>query len=214
VCGENLDKAKQAKNVKYWIHFRLPGGKQRLEQVGYSIEEARDAEGKRRGQKREGRFFEMLPASKIRFKELTKWFLPVEKNKVFSEQTGEDYFKVKKIHLESFNSIYGDIIVNEIAPADLEAYKAKRKQAKLSDSYIDQELGSVASMINTAFENEKVGGNVFKVFKNRKRLLKKKNANARDKVLSYEEYNKLLSKLPQHTKAIVAMAFWTSERPF
>jgi integrase len=39
-----------------------------------------------------------------------------------------------------------------------------------------------------------------------------KNANARDKVLSYEEYNKLLSKLPQHTKAIVAMAFWSGMR--
>jgi hypothetical protein len=50
VCGENIDKAKQARKVKYWIHYRIPGGKQRLEKIGFSIEEARDAEGKRRGQ--------------------------------------------------------------------------------------------------------------------------------------------------------------------
>jgi hypothetical protein len=28
-CGENLDKAKRAGRVKYWITYRLPGGKQR-----------------------------------------------------------------------------------------------------------------------------------------------------------------------------------------
>jgi len=32
--------------------------------VGYSIDEARDAEGKRRTQKREGRFFEVQPDAK------------------------------------------------------------------------------------------------------------------------------------------------------
>jgi integrase len=212
VCGENIDKAKQARKVKYWIHYRIPGGKQRLEKIGFSIEEARDAEGKRRGQKREGRIFEMLPASKITFKELAEWFLPIEKNKVLSEQISEEYFKIKKIHLESFNSIYGDLIVNEIVSADLEVYKAKRKQPSLSDSYIDQELGSVATMINTAFENEKVGGRPFKVFKTRKRLLKKKNSNARDRVLSFDEYLKLVNKLPKHARVIVATAFWTGMR--
>ena len=53
VCGENLIKAKKSQRVRYWITYCLPGGKQRREAVGYSIEEARTAEGKRKAQKYE-----------------------------------------------------------------------------------------------------------------------------------------------------------------
>jgi len=211
-CGEDLDRAKQSKRVKYWIKYRLPSGKQRLEQAGFSIEKARDAEGKRRGQKREGRIFEMLPESKITFSELTEWFLPNEKNKVLSEKITEGYYDGQITRLKSFNSFYGDMVVNAIAPADLESYKAKRKQAGKSDSYIDQELGSVASMINAAFENEKISGRCYKVFKNRKKLLKRKGANRRTRVLSFDEYNKLMPELPFHLKAVIAMGFWTGMR--
>ena len=63
-CGANLDNAKRAQKIRYWIKYRVKGV-QRKEYVGMSIEEARDADGKRRGQKREGRIFDMLPASKI-----------------------------------------------------------------------------------------------------------------------------------------------------
>ena len=52
-CGADLVKAKRSKKVRYWINFRMPDGKQRREAVGYSIEKARDADGKRRSQKRE-----------------------------------------------------------------------------------------------------------------------------------------------------------------
>jgi hypothetical protein len=48
VCGQDLDKAKGSKKVRYWIQYRLPDGKQHKECVSFSIEEARDVEGKRR----------------------------------------------------------------------------------------------------------------------------------------------------------------------
>ena len=55
-CELNLDKAKRSGRVQYYVSFRYPGGKQRRELVGNSIEEARDAEGKRRGRKGKGDF--------------------------------------------------------------------------------------------------------------------------------------------------------------
>ena len=73
-CGENLDKAKRSQRVRYWIAYRLLG-KQRWEAVGTSIDEAKDAEGKRRSQKREGRIFEMLPETKLTFEDLSRWYL-------------------------------------------------------------------------------------------------------------------------------------------
>ena len=49
-CGEDLDKGKRSKRVKYWISYRMPDGKQRRESVGafegldpFSISDARDA---------------------------------------------------------------------------------------------------------------------------------------------------------------------------
>ena len=67
VCGHDLDKAKRSKKVKFWRSYRLPGGKQRRELVGFSIEEARAAEGKFRSQKHENRIFDILMDSKITF---------------------------------------------------------------------------------------------------------------------------------------------------
>ena len=49
-CGNNLDKAKSQKKVRYWIDYPLPGGKVRRESVGafeglnaYSITDAQAA---------------------------------------------------------------------------------------------------------------------------------------------------------------------------
>jgi hypothetical protein len=68
-CGEDMDKAKRSKKVKYWIHYRLPGGKQKWEPIGNSIEAARDEQNERRKQKRRN---EIIPNSKITFKELSE----------------------------------------------------------------------------------------------------------------------------------------------
>jgi hypothetical protein len=83
-CGLDLDKAKRSKKVRYWIQYRLPGGKQRKEYVGTSIEEARDAEGKRRVQKRENRIFDIVPEAKMTFSELAGCYLELEKVKALS----------------------------------------------------------------------------------------------------------------------------------
>ena len=79
LCGEDLDKAKRSKRVRYWINYRFHGGKQRRELVGFSISEARDADGKRRAEKREGKLFEIKPDIKMTFKGLSDWYLGLEK---------------------------------------------------------------------------------------------------------------------------------------
>lgn len=209
-CGADLDQAKASNRVAYWIKYRAQG-KQHLEKIGYSIKKAKGAQGKRGGQEYE-KVFDPGSLSKITFSELAKWFLPIEENKILSGQITARYFKVKKIHLNTFNSFFGDRVVNTISPADLETFKAERKKAKLSDSYVDQELKSVGSMINSAFEHELVSARAFKYFKANKTLLKKKSANKRERVLSLAECNKLLPELPLHLRPVVAMAFWTGMR--
>lgn len=204
-CGEDLVKAKRSKKVKYWINYYLPGGKQRREIVGYSIEEARDAEGKRRSQKRENRIFDIKPDTKMTFNELTEWYLGLEKVKALSS------YWLAELSLKKFNSVFGNIIVSRIKPADLENYQAMRRKKGLADATIDHEIGKAKTVVFKAFENDLVGGDTLKSFKVVKKLLKR-NADARNKVLTKDQFGKLAEHLPRHTKAIVAAGYYTGMR--
>lgn len=103
-CGEDLVKLKRGNRVNYWIAYHVDN-KLKWERVGRSIEEARDAHGKRRGQKRENRIFDIKSESKMTFKELTSWYLGLERVK------GLKYFPTKKILLDKFNSELGSMVV-------------------------------------------------------------------------------------------------------
>ena len=204
-CGEDLLRAKKAKRVRFWINYRLPGGKQKREAVGCSIEEARDAEGKRRSQKRENRIFDIKPDAKMSFHELTEWYLKLESVKALAR------YSILKINLNSFNEVFGSTIVNRLKPVDLENYQAKRKAQGQADSYVDQQIAMAKAMVNKAFDNDWVGGDTVKVFKRVKKLLKG-DSNARDRVLSPDEFQKLMNALPAHTGAIVATGYYGGMR--
>ena len=70
LCGEDLQKVKKSERGGGEILGELLLCREvskRSEVVGTSLQEARDAEGKRKAQKREGKFFDMLPQSKKTF---------------------------------------------------------------------------------------------------------------------------------------------------
>ena len=166
-CGENLDKAKRSNRVKYYISFRQPGGTQRREYVGYSIEEARDADGKRRSQKREGRIFDMLPQSKMTFEELTKWYLnqAVVKNL-------KSYDRID-LALKNFNSVLGKYRLNNIKKTDLEEYQIKRKKQGRADATIDMEIKIAQTAVTKAYDDDNIDDRCLKAFRKTERLLKK-----------------------------------------
>ena len=204
-CEADLVKLKRARKVKYWISYRLPGGKQRLEFVGYSIKEARDAEGKRRSQKRENRIFDIKPDSKMTFNELAKWYLSLAKVKSLSS-----YWCVE-LSLQKFNSEFGDMIISHIKPVDLENYQGMRRAEGKADSTIDREIGAAKTMIIKAFDNNIVSGDTLKTFKVVKKLLKA-NSNARDRVLSVEEFQNLLNSSSVYLKPILLTGYYTGMR--
>jgi integrase len=204
-CNEDLLRLKRINKVKYWIVYRLPNKKQRRELVGYSLEEARAAEGKRRGQKRENRLFEIKPESKMTFSELTDWYLKQESVK------RKAYYKTFLYNTEKFNQEFGDVLVSKIKPADLENFQAMRKSAGFSDSYVDQQIKSAQTIVNKAFDNDLVNGDIVKAFRRVKRLLKR-NSNARNTILTVEQFRQLMQHLPLHSQHIVATAYYTGMR--
>jgi len=205
-CGENLENAKRCKNkVRYWVRYRLPGGKQKKEYVGFSIEDARDADGKRRVQKRENRIFEILPESKIAFEELAKWYLELK-----SVQKLSSYERVKTC-IGKFNKILGARPVGTLKPEDLEDYQNRREDEGCAPATIDMELSIVKTMVTKAFDNDKIDARAVKAFRRVGRKLKK-GSNARDRILTIEEYLELLNAAPVHLKGILAVAMNTGMR--
>lgn len=205
-CGESLDKAKRAKRVRYYVAYRLPGGKQQWEPVGFSLEEARTAEGKRKVQKYENpRILQKVPEEKMTFQQLTDWYLALEMVR------SRAYYPTLKINLASFNREFGNVIVSQLRPMDLENYQVKRKREGKADAYVDREIGAARTMVNKAFDNDMVSGETVKVFRRVKKLLKR-NGNARDRVLSPEEFDAICRHAPRLTRDIITIAYYTGMR--
>jgi integrase len=204
-CGENLDKAKRSRKVKYHIKYRLPGGKQRQEMVGFSISEARDADSKRRVQKRENRIFEILPESNVKFQELSEWYLSLKSVKKLAS------FLRIKIAFRNFNKVLGDRIISTIRPIELEDFQEDREKQGLAPATIDLEMRIVKAMINKAFDNDMLSGRVLKAFRKVKPKLKK-GSNARKRMLSFKEYLRLIDTASQPIKGMIIMAYYTGMR--
>ena len=205
-CSEDLVKLKRANKVNYWITYRLPGGKQKREVVGTSIDEARDADGKRRVQKRENRIFDIRADAKMTFQELTDWYLCLESVKALKA------FNVVETKLKIFNQTFGKRIVFTIKPSELENYQAKRKKIGRADATVDMEMVYAKAVINKAFRDNLVGGETLKAFMGVKRLLKGNSTNARKIILSKEQFDLIMGTLPYFAKGIILMGFYTGMR--
>ena len=200
-----MDNSKRSRKVRYWINYRLPGGKQRREPVGYSIKEAKAADGKRKVQKRENRIFDILPENKISFQELTEWYLNLESVKMLRS------LRRTRAALNNFSDVFGNTLMGNIKPKDLENYQVQRERQKASYATIDMEISIAGTVINKAFDNDKVDGRVLKAFRKVKRKLKP-GSNARSRIVDVSEYLKILSSAPQHLRKIIITAYNTGMR--
>jgi integrase len=205
-CGQDLDKAKRSSRVKYWISYRLPNGKQRREVVGYSIEDARAAEGKRMAQKREApRVLEIDSDSKTKFKALSEWYLLRPRLKKLAS-----YSRIVWC-MEKFNSVFGDWYVSDFRLADLEDYVELRKDEGLALSTIDLELSTIKQMIRAAFNNDKISGHVLKIFTRLDKFFTS-GSNARTRTISFDEYVRLLNAAQDFLKPILVIGMNTGMR--
>ena len=212
-CGENLDKFKKQKKVRYWIDYPLPGGKVRRESVGsfedlnpYSITDAKTALAKRTVQKREKRILDMLPGSDLIFNELTDWYLDLPDVKKL-----RSYNNIVSV-LKAFNNVFGDYIVNAVLPEDIKRYQQKRLSQGLKPISIDKEIGQAQTIVEQGFLNKKIDGEALRAFKSVNKLLVK-GTNARKRTVNIEEYFKLTAVAAPHTGDMMIIAYNTGMRP-
>jgi integrase len=211
-CGENLDKAKRSKRIRYWISYRLPNGKQRRESVAsfenlnpYSIEDARDAESKRKVQRREKRIFDMLPETHMTFSELAEWYFELKSVKRLAT------YETVQWAINRFNKTFGNEVVGTLRPLDLENFQDQLEEEGAAPATIDYILIRVGTMIRKAWDNDMVDGRAVKAFKKIKNKLVA-GSNARDRTLTLDEYQRILISASAHLKPMVIVAFHTGMR--
>lgn len=206
-CHENLDRLKKCKKLQYWIVF-WHNGKQHFEKMkgenATSLSYAKDAEGKRRSQKRENKIFDVLAEVNMTFSQLADWYLNLEKVKTLAS------FSTIKIYLKKFNEQFGNTWVNQIKRSDLENHQMRRRGEGSADRTIDAEIGLAGRAVRLAFEDDIVSGSTLKAFRVKKLL--KAGDNARKAVITRDQFDQIMEKLPEHARSLFATAFFTGCR--
>ena len=209
-CNLDLEKAKRAGSVVYWIAYRLPHEKTpRWEKIvddkGKSkLDDAIAAMGKRKAQKTEGTLKKILdikkPQDEITFQQLTTWYLEKGFQKVHRGKVNK-HPEVFEKSIEKFNIKFGNMVVSQVTAADVQQYQNERTLSKKSPATIDQEIGAAKAVVNKAFLARKVTQDAVLEFKQVPRLLIK-GSNIRNVTVSREHYSEIYKVIADRSKSV------------
>lgn len=187
-CGLDLEQAK----VTYWVDYRLPNGKQRRVSLAaysdldpHSFDDALDLISKLRLCKRQKQAFD-IPEQTITFNQLKKWYLKLASvQELASYKTGS-----LQSFLKGWCDEYGESVVGDITKVDVKDFRIKKSKTHKPRT-IDGYIAGVKTMLKMAVDAGKLSMDALKPFQI-KGLLKRRS-NARDRILSAEEFDALVS---------------------
>jgi integrase len=189
----------------YWIEYYLDGQRKR-ERIGPNKAAAEQRLREVLTARTQGRYIQKSQDACTRFKTLTEWYLELPEVKA-KRSYGRDRQSVRFL-LDHF----GERLLKDITPATVESYKQKRladtnyKGTTMKPATVNRELACLKTIFSKAVKNGKAERNpTFGV-----KLLKENNV--RDRILSPEEYNDLLSHCPSYLKPIVQLGYLTGMR--
>lgn len=187
----------------WWIDFFSNGVRKRERVIG--IEEpgrtktqcrkfAEDVLGKRRGQVRDGVYFEKKKEVRMTFRELGQKYIDE-----YAKHNKKTWKSADLSFLKNLNEVFGDKDINEIRPQHIVSYQAKRK-LEVSPSTVNHEVSLMRSVFHWAalWEDEATGEILFSrsnpaVMRKKVGLLKKLPTQDRDKFLTEGQLLKLLA---------------------
>ena len=180
--------------------------KYRCEKVGFSKKVAERAFAKKMLEWEQQKFLGLKKRKAYKFRELVDWYLSLLK-------AGElkSIYKVRQ-HCHRLRETFGDRPAEEIKPSMIQAYQQKRlseishRGTPFKPSSVNRELEVMRRIYNLAIREDMVSRNpCWKVT----RLPEK---NARDRILTPEEKERLIEVLPQHAADVVIVAYYTGMR--
>jgi len=181
----------------------------------FSLADAQKAIAKRTVQKKENKIFDALADMKIKFRELSEWYLELKSVKKLKTH------KRTKTSLANFNAIFGDKLLSEVNSIDLENYQEGRLEKGAAPATIDIEISIAKTMVNKAFkagrfkingQEIKIDGDLIRAFEGIKPKLAK-GGNARERIVTVDEYLRLLEASAPHLRTMMVVAMNAGLRP-
>ena len=195
-CGKTLRKAS---GKVYWIEYYLAGSRKR-ERIGSSKQAAENRLRKVKTAKAEKRHIRKNFNSEINLKQLRDWYLNLDEVKQLSSH---DRIEVLTRHIMR---IFGkQILIEEIIPDKVSLYREKRKkefcipypEKHPSETTIKREVSALKTMLNKGVRYSIIDSNPIKYVP----LLKEDNV--RERVLTEDEFQKLLNEAEDHLKPVL-----------
>jgi integrase len=190
----------------WWIEYYDHEKRLRRERIGPNKAAAEQRLREILSARTEGRYIKKSPDTRTLFKDLAQWYLELP------EVKAKRSYEKDQMHCKRLIAHFGDRLLKDVTPAMVEAYKQERLGAisyrgkPTKPATVNRELTTFKTVFNKAVRNGKAEKNPahgVKPFKEN---------NARDRILSPEEYALLLAHCPAHLKPVVKMAYFTGMR--
>ena len=189
----------------WWIEWYQDGQRKR-ERIGPNKSAAEQRLREVLTARTDGRYIKKSPDVRTFFKDLATWYLELPEVKAKRSYSRDQ----RSVRLLSPH--FGDRLLKDITPATVEGYKQKRladtnyKGTTTKPATVNREMACLKTIFSKAVKNGKAERNPTYGVK----LLKENNV--RDRVLSSEEYDNLLTHCLPHLKPIMKLAYFTGMR--
>jgi integrase len=192
----------------WWIEYYDHDKHLRRERIGPNKAAAEQRLREILSARTEGRYIKKSPDSRTLFKDLAAWYLDLSEVKA-----KRSYGRDKQL-IANLLPHFGDKLLKDITPAQVEAYRHKRlsepsgrtPQHLTKPGTVNREVACLKTIFNKAVKNGKAEKNPAQGVK------QLKENNERDRILSLEEYARLLAHSPAHLKPIIKLAYHTAMR--
>jgi integrase len=202
-CGFGL--AKFSGRV-WWIEYYDPDKRLRRERIGPNKEAAEHRFREVLSARTEGRYIRKSPDVKNTFKDLARWYLNLE------EVKAKKSYRRDKLSVGCLLGMLGELLLQDITPALIEKYRQTRlsettRHGRLTrPATVNREIACLKTIFTKALKNGKAERHPAQGLK----MLKENNE--RDRLLSEEEYLRLLAYCQDPLKSIIKLAYFTGMR--
>jgi len=193
---------------EYRVDFRNLHGERIREKVGPNKEAAEQRLREVMSATAEKRYIKKSLDASTRFKDLAHWYLNL------AEVKAKGSYRRDVQSLNRLLPVFGERLLKDITPATVGTYQQQRLTEPSGRSpknltkpaTVNREIACFKTIFNKAVENGKAERYPLKGVK----MLRENNG--RDRLLSPEEYARLLAHCPAHLKPVVKLAYYTAMR--
>mgnify|MGYP000300742470 CR=1 FL=1 len=208
-CCFDLKNARKHKNIKYVAKLYYSSLDKYKTEYFENLKDAQKSEREHTQAKEEhGDDAVLYLGEKVTVSELLDWFLGLKK----IQRTARYKNKVYAAHQKVINENIGPYPVVKLTLTTLEDFQADIGE-QYKPNYVDSIFKTLKQAINRGIDDDQLPLQALKPFRKFKPAMSSKNADARYRIITQDEFDILYENARPHHKPLLATLYWTGMRP-